>query len=70
MSETREETAHSEAVMLATMIGALLAKHRVIDAMALEDPEGYDNARTVTGILMTVHDLIAFVEDRIKEDAK
>lgn len=52
-------------VMLATMIGALLAKHRVIDLAALEDPEGYDKGHTAKGILLTVHDLLDFLEDRI-----
>ena len=54
-------------VMLATMIGALLIKHKVIDQAALDDPEGYDKGHTARGILLTVHDLLDFLEDRIDE---
>jgi hypothetical protein len=54
-------------VMLATMIGALLIKHKVIDGAALDDPEGYDKGHTAKGILLTVHDLLDFLEDRIDE---
>ena len=54
-------------VMLATMIGALLIKHKVIDRAAIDDPEGYDKGHTVQGILLTVHDLLDFLEDKIDE---
>jgi hypothetical protein len=49
-------------VMLATMLGALLAKHRVIDRAAIEDPEGYDKGRTAEAILATAGDLLSFLE--------
>lgn len=57
----------STPVMLATMIGSLLIKHKVIDRAALDDPDGYDKGHTSKGILLTVHDLLDFLEDKIDE---
>lgn len=51
-----------ERIMLAVMLGALLAKHRVIDIAAIENPEAYDNGRTAEAILATAEDLLEFLK--------
>lgn len=37
-------------------MGALLRKHRVIDAAAIDDPEGYDNYDTLERLLRVSED--------------
>lgn len=50
------------------MLGALLAKHKVIDRAALEDPEGYDQRATLEAVYATASDLIDFLEDDGKDE--
>ncbi len=47
-------------IALSTMLAALLAKHRVIDRAAVEDPEGYDKGQTSLAIHATAGDLLEF----------
>lgn len=57
--------------MLATMLGALLAKHKIMDRAAIEDPKGYDNYQTLEAVLVVAGDLLEFLEggDEELEDA-
>lgn len=41
---------------VAVVMGALLRKHRVIDAAAIDDPEGYDNYDTLERLLRVSED--------------
>ena len=41
---------------VAVVMGALLRKHGIIDAAAIDDPEGYDNYETVGRLLRVAED--------------
>lgn len=41
---------------VAIVMGALLRKHEVIDAAAIDDPEGYDNYDTLGRLLRVAED--------------
>lgn len=47
--------------MLATMLGALMVKHRILDRATIDDPQGYDKGETLDAILAVAGDLLDFL---------
>jgi len=60
-------------IMLATMLGALLVKHRILDRATIDDPQGYDKGETLDAILAVAGDLLDFLgggDDELESAAK